>query len=99
MFRKTSSRVCTYDRSGYGWSQAGPQPGDGKQVVSELHALLQGALEAGAYLLVGHSLGGVHVRMFSAQHPEEVTQEGPWAGWGISNSEECRPDRLLMPIS
>lgn len=66
------TRVCTYDRAGYGWSEAGPQPRDGTQVVSELHDLLQAANEAGPYLLVGHSLGGVHVRLFAAQYPDEV---------------------------
>lgn len=65
-------RVCTYDRAGYGWSEPGPQPRDGKQVVSELHELLQAAGEPSPYLLVGHSLGGVHVRLFAAQYPEEV---------------------------
>jgi pimeloyl-ACP methyl ester carboxylesterase len=67
-----TTRVCVYDRSGYGWSEAGPQPRDGMQVVSELHDLLQAAGEADPYLLVGHSLGGVHVRLFAAQYPEEV---------------------------
>jgi pimeloyl-ACP methyl ester carboxylesterase len=67
-----TTRVCTYDRSGYGWSEPGPQPRDVARAVSELHALLQAAGEPGPYLLVGHSLGGVHVRMFAAQYPEEV---------------------------
>lgn len=66
------TRVCTYDRAGYGWSEAGPQPRDGMQVVSELHDLLEVAGEARPYLLVGHSLGGVHVRLFAAQYPDEV---------------------------
>jgi pimeloyl-ACP methyl ester carboxylesterase len=67
-----TTRVCVYDRSGYGWSEAGPGPRDGAQVVSELHDLLQAAGEAGPYLLVGHSLGGVHVRMFAVRYPNEV---------------------------
>jgi pimeloyl-ACP methyl ester carboxylesterase len=66
------TRVCTYDRSGYGWSEAGPRARDGMQVVSELHDLLQAAGESSPYLLVGHSLGGVHVRLFAAQYPDEV---------------------------
>ncbi|NTU55284.1 MAG: alpha/beta hydrolase [Anaerolineales bacterium] len=67
-----TTRVCVYDRAGYGWSEAGPQPRDGMQVVSELHDLLRSADESGPYLLVGHSLGGVHVRLFAAQYPDEV---------------------------
>ena len=67
-----TARVCTYDRAGYGWSEAGPQPRDGTRVISELHDLLQAANEADPYLLVGHSLGGVHVRLFAAQYPDEV---------------------------
>jgi len=67
-----TTRVCTYDRSGYGWSEPGPEPRDGSQVISELHALLQSAGETGPYLLVGHSLGGVHVRLFAGHYPEET---------------------------
>jgi pimeloyl-ACP methyl ester carboxylesterase len=66
------TRTCTYDRSGYGWSAPGPQPRDGMQVVSELHDLLQAAREPGPYLLVGHSLGGVHMRIYAGQYPGEV---------------------------
>ncbi len=68
----TSTRVCTYDRAGYGWSEPGPNPRDGARVVEELYALLQNAGEVGPFVLVGHSLGGVHVRMFAAQYPEQV---------------------------
>jgi pimeloyl-ACP methyl ester carboxylesterase len=68
----SSYRVCAYDRAGYGWSQPGPLPRDAEQVVRELHALLQESGEAGPYLLVGHSLGGLHVQLYAARHPEEV---------------------------
>lgn len=67
-----STRVCVYDRAGYGWSEAAPGPRDGAQVVSELHDLLEAVGEAGPYLLVGHSLGGVHVRLFALTYPDEV---------------------------
>lgn len=67
-----TTRVCVYDRAGYGWSKAGPHPRDGAQVVSELHTLLQVGGEASPYLLVGHSLGGVHVRLFVTKYPDEV---------------------------
>jgi pimeloyl-ACP methyl ester carboxylesterase len=67
-----STRICTYDRAGYGWSEPGPNPRDGARVVLELYTLLQNAGEAGPFILVGHSLGGVHMRMFAAQYPEQV---------------------------
>ena len=65
-------RVCVYDRSGYGWSEPGSQPRDGAKAVSELHELLRAAEEAGPFLLAGHSLGGVHVRLYAANYPREV---------------------------
>ncbi len=67
-----TTRVCTYDRAGYGWSEAGLSPRDGVTVVAELHALLRAAGEAGPYVLVGHSLGGIHARLFAARYPDEV---------------------------
>jgi pimeloyl-ACP methyl ester carboxylesterase len=54
------TRVCTYDRAGYGWSEAGPSPRDAATAVAELHDLLQAAKETGPYILVGHSLGGTN---------------------------------------
>lgn len=68
-----SVRVCAYDRSGYGWSEPGLLPRDGAKVVSELHQLLQAAGEPGPYLLIGHSLGGVHIRLYAGSYPDEVT--------------------------
>ena len=66
------TRVCTYDRAGYGWSEPGPSPRDGAAAVADLHALLQAAGEPAPYLLVGHSLGGAHVRLYAAAHPDLV---------------------------
>ena len=39
------------------------------QHARELHALLQNAGVAGPYVLVGHSLGGLSVRMYADQYP------------------------------
>ncbi len=43
-----------------------------QEVVDDLRALLVAAGEAGPYVLVGHSLGGLYVQLFAYQHPEEV---------------------------
>jgi pimeloyl-ACP methyl ester carboxylesterase len=66
------TRVCAYDRAGYGWSEPGPEPRDAQQIASELHALLDAAGVEPPYVLVGHSLGGIYARVFNAQYPGEV---------------------------
>ncbi len=66
------TRVCSYDRAGYGWSDAGPMPRTSAQIVKELHALLQNAGEKPPYVLVGHSFGGFNVRVYNGQFPDEV---------------------------
>ncbi len=67
------ARVCSYDRAGFGWSDAGPQPRDGKQIVTELHALLAASGESGPYLLVGASRGGQYIRLYRDAYPDEVS--------------------------
>jgi pimeloyl-ACP methyl ester carboxylesterase len=67
-----TTRVCAYDRAGMGWSEAGPEPRDARQISSELHTLLKGAGTEGPYVLVGHSYGGLYARMYAAQYSEEV---------------------------
>ena len=66
------ARVCSYDRAGYGWSDATSAPRTSSEIVKELHALLQAANEKGPYILVGHSFGGYNVRVYNGQYPNEV---------------------------
>ena len=67
-----TTRVCTYDRAGMGWSEAGPLPRDAAQSAKELHTLLQNANIPGPYVMVGHSLGGLMVRVFVHDYASEV---------------------------
>jgi pimeloyl-ACP methyl ester carboxylesterase len=67
-----TTQVCTYDRAGMGWSDPGPLPRDARQFAKELHALLAAAQVPGPYLLVGHSLGGLTVRVYAHDYPAEV---------------------------
>ncbi len=66
------TRVCSYDRAGYGWSGASSAPRTSMQIVKELHALLEAANEKGPYILVGHSFGGYNVRVYNGQYPNDV---------------------------
>jgi pimeloyl-ACP methyl ester carboxylesterase len=64
--------VVLYDRAGLGWSDAGPWPRSAGRIADELHQLLQAAGIPAPYLLVGHSLGGLVVRLYAARHPDAV---------------------------
>jgi pimeloyl-ACP methyl ester carboxylesterase len=64
--------VVTYDRAGYGSSEAGPLPRDSRTEADELRSLLSGLGIPGPYVLVGHSLGGLNVEVYADLHPDEV---------------------------
>ncbi|WP_050429981.1 alpha/beta hydrolase [Chondromyces crocatus] len=67
-----SAHVCSYDRAGWGWSEDGPEPRDAAQHARELRALLTRAGVEGPFVLAGHSLGGLHMRLYADEHPEDV---------------------------
>lgn len=66
------TRVCVYDRAGFGWSEPSPQARTVATMVTELHTLLTNAGINGPLVLAGHSFGGIVVREFARQHPEAV---------------------------
>lgn len=65
-------RVCAYDRAGYGFSDAGPLPRDGASIARDLDLALRGAREAGPFVVVGHSAGGLYARLFAARRKDDV---------------------------
>lgn len=67
-----TSLVTTYDRAGYGWSEASPEPYSSKQIVTELRSLLQRLGIEPPYILVGASMGGVYAKHFTQLYPKEV---------------------------
>jgi pimeloyl-ACP methyl ester carboxylesterase len=66
------TRICTYDRAGYAWSDVGPEFDSFNQASLDLHLLLMKARIPGPYVLVGHSLGGLLVRNYQAAYPTDV---------------------------
>ena len=66
------TRICTYDRAGYAWSDPGPKPRTFSQINLELRDALAKLHEPGPFVLVGHSYGGPVIRNFAATYPHEV---------------------------
>jgi pimeloyl-ACP methyl ester carboxylesterase len=66
------TRVCVYDSAGRGWSDPSEATQDGSQMMTDLHTLLHRGGVPGPYVLAGHSFGGLYVRIFAAQYPDEV---------------------------
>ena len=65
------TRVCTYDRAGYGFSDTGPGPRTVDAALDDLSRLLKAIDAAPPYVLVGHSYGGLSVRYFAARYPSK----------------------------
>ena len=66
------TRVCAYDRAGFGWSESDPEAPTLARTVRNLHTLLVNANVAGPYVMAGHSLGGTYLRQYAAEYPDEV---------------------------
>lgn len=67
-----TSRICTYDRAGYGWSEKGLCPRTFEQMVRDLRILLDKKGVHPPFVFVGHSLGGAIVRYYQSQYPDDV---------------------------
>ena len=66
------TRVCSYDRAGLGYSEPSSQPRTSKVIAEELHALLQAASVSPPYVIVGHSMGGYDVRVYTSRYRNEI---------------------------
>lgn len=66
------TQVCSYDRGGFGWSESSPYPRTSSVMVDELHTLLTQAGIEPPYVLIGHSFGGMNMRLFAHQYPDKT---------------------------
>ena len=66
------SHTCSYDRAGFGWSDPGPMPRTAGRIADELRVLLDRADIRPPFVLVGHSFGGLVMRIFAARYRLDV---------------------------
>ncbi len=67
-----TTRACSYDRAGFGWSDALPPPRDADHIADELHGLLAAAGINGPVVLMGHSIAGMYIRDYATRYPTNV---------------------------
>jgi pimeloyl-ACP methyl ester carboxylesterase len=66
------TEVCSYDRAGQGFSDAGPLPRDTDALVGDLHGLLHAAGIKSPYVFVGHSIAGLDGVLFADRYLGEL---------------------------
>lgn len=79
------SKTFFYDRAGVGHSSLDNRPRHSMQNVENLRSLLQKSGLAAPYVLVGHSFGGLNVRLYASMYPEEVA--------GLILLDSCHEDQ------
>jgi len=66
------TRVCAYDRAGYGFSDASARPSDVINITADLHRLIQSKAIGGQVIYVGHSIAGLYGVRLAADYPKDV---------------------------
>jgi pimeloyl-ACP methyl ester carboxylesterase len=86
-----TTRVCSYDRSGLEFSQLAPKRATARAKVNDLHELLAAANVKGPYVLVGHSYGGMLVRVYADAYPRDVV--------GVVLLDSSHPDQANRSLA
>ena len=99
-----TTRVCAYDRAGILWSEPRQEPRDARRIADELHALLAAASEPPPYVMVGHSLGGLLVRVYARRFKGEVVgfvlvdSAHPLQNWRMARMEMASKEAPPPPL-
>ncbi|HTW49728.1 MAG TPA: alpha/beta hydrolase [Acidobacteriaceae bacterium] len=92
-----TTRVCSYDRAGMGWSDPVSTPRDADHIADQLHGLLQAAGISGPIVLMGHSIAGMYIRDYATRYPGQVAglifidASTPWQNRDPALSKAMRP--------
>ena len=81
-----TTRVCAYSRAGILWSDPAPGAFSAERVARDLHTALANSGEAAPFVMVGHSLGGPYVLLFTKRYDAEVL--------GLVLVDASHPDQL-----
>ncbi len=85
------TRVISYDRAGFGWSQAARTPRTIDNLVSELEEMIDTLQIAGPFILIAHSFGSLIARMYCYLNPDRVV------GLVLLDPLDCEHWRTLLP--
>ncbi len=91
-----TTRACAYSRAGIMWSDASRDAQTGKQVAEDLHSALAKAAERPPFVMVGHSLGGPYIMIYTKYFGADVA--------GLVFVDPSHPDqvsrfRSLTPVT
>jgi len=67
------TRACSYDRAGLGFSDPPNRSSTSANMVDDLHRLLHAARIQPPFILVGHSLGGMNIKLYAETYLSEVS--------------------------
>jgi len=67
-----TTRVCSWDRPGFGLSDGTSAPLDVAATTNDLEAALATGRIPGPYVMVGHSFGSYESLLFTDRHPDQV---------------------------
>jgi pimeloyl-ACP methyl ester carboxylesterase len=80
------TRACVYSRAGIVWSDDKPGPHDGLGAARDLHATLAAAGEKGPFVMVGLSMGGPIISLYTGLYGDQVA--------GLVYVDASHPDQL-----
>ena len=66
------ANIFMYDRDGVGKSAKSNQPKHSIKIIENLRSMLQKRDIKTPYVLIGHSFGGLNVRLYASKYPEDV---------------------------
>jgi pimeloyl-ACP methyl ester carboxylesterase len=84
-------RSLAYDRAGLGLSEPGPEPRDSAAIAGDLEALLAVLGETGPLIVCGHSMAGMHVRLFALRNAARIR--------GLVLVDATTPEAIDHPVA